>query len=180
MTTRTYPGMIDHSIEYFTAGEDVFKMKNGNIVRFENDSHPELEDILRNDAPLEQVLSEMCGGNHTTMLMKLADCRFGGLNFEPDFIDGTFTHDHRDCPLRGSCIGEGIVCKSITINGQPITEPEIAILRECATNNKNIAIASNLDMPLGTLNVYKTRIYDKFGFVTKQQSTAALFEKGLL
>lgn len=178
--TRTYPGMIDRSIEYFTKGDNVFKIKDGHVKLFNEDSHPELEYILWSEPDLEPTLSKMCAGNYDQMLLKLADCRFGGLNFEPDFINGTATHDHRDCPFRGSCIGENIVCKPIEINGQPVTANEISILRECATNQKNLAIADHLNIPLGTLNVSKTRIYEKFGFVTKQQSTATLFEKGLL
>ena len=178
--TRTYPGMIDRSIEYFTKDGEAFKIKDGHVILFHQDSHPELEQILWSEPDLEPTLSKMCAGNYDQMLLKLADCRFGGLNFEPDFTNGIATHDHLECHLRGSCIGENIVCKPIEINGQPVSENEISILRECATNHKNLAIADHLNIPLGTLNVSKTRIYEKFGFVTKQQSTATLFEKGLL
>lgn len=178
--TRTYPGMIDHSIEYFTQNGEVYKSQSGKTEKFTNAKHPELESLLENEPNLKPVLSEMCNGNHYLMLRKLAECRFGGLNFEADFADGKFTQDYCDCPLRGKCMGENIVCKPIEINGEPVTETEIKVLRHCASNEKNLSIASLLNIPFGTLNVLKTHIYTKCGFVTKQQSAIALFEKGLL
>lgn len=180
MTTRTYPGMLDRSIEYFAADGEVYKMRNGLISLFEEDNHPELEILIATDSVLETTLTEMCGKDHNSKLRKLAECRFGGLNFEPDFNDDTSTPDHRDCGLRGKCVGENVVCKPIKINGEAVDLKEIEILRECATNHKNLAIASILNIPFGTLNVLKTRIYEKCGFVTKQQSAITLFEKGLL
>ena len=172
--------MIDHSIEYFSQEGEIYKMQSGSVQKFEETTHPELENLLLNESNLATTLSEMCEYDYPSMLKKLADCRYGGLNFEADFTDGNSTHDHKDCPLRGNCIGENIVCKPIEINGEPLFEDELSILRECSTNKKNFTIASDLDIPFGTLNVSKTKIYDKYGFVTKQQSTIALFEKGLL
>src|SRR5690606_17754814 len=135
---RTYPGMLDNSTEYFTKDGSVFKLKNGRIRKFEEvDAHPELEAILAEDEQLKNTLSEMCGANHRKMLNKLASCRFGALDFEADFSNGTAKHDYRDCPLRGKCIGENIVCKPLEINGEEISPKELDILRNCVSNTKN-------------------------------------------
>lgn len=181
MTPRTYPGMLDNSTEYFTKDSSVFKLKNGRIRKFEEvDAHPELETILAEDEQLKNTLSKMCGGKRQKMLKKLAECRFGALDFEADFNNGKAKHDYRDCPLRGKCIGENIVCKPLEINGEEISPQELNILRNCVSNTKNWVIALTLNIPLGTFNVMKTAIYKRIGVQTKQQSAITLFEKGLL
>ena len=179
--TRTYPGMLDHSIEYFAQGSEVFKIKDGKVTPFSQvPEHPELEAILKDEPETAKVLKEMCGSTRKTQLKKLAACRFGGLNFDADFSAEGNIHDFFDCPNRGKCIGENIVCKPLEINDEIVTPQEINLLRECVTSTKNWVIALNMNLPLGTFNVMKTSIYKKLGIETKQQSAVTLFEKGLL
>lgn len=182
MNLKIYPGMLDARIEYFQKDDRVFKIEGGKIKSFEDSaSHSELERILQTETTTDVVLTMMCGNNETEKLRTLAKCRFGGLNFEADFDEnGNHCHDFIDCPLRATCPGNGIVCKSPEINGQTLTELELSILRRCVSDRKNSAIAHDLNMPEGTFNVQKNKVYKKTGIPTKQHLAITLFAKGLL
>lgn len=180
--TTIYPGMLDARTEYFKHDNSVYKLKNGKVKNFDAvENHPELQLLLYSEIGLKETLSEICNGNETQMLKTLAKCRFGGLNFEPDFDEhGNHNPDYTECSLRSTCIGNGIVCKAPEINGNPINEIELMILRSCVTNRKNMAIASDLNLPEGTFNVLKNNTYKRVGVLTKQQLALKLVEQGLL
>ncbi len=181
MTPKIYPGMLDTRIEYFSQAGNVWKMCGGKVKAFSDTNHPELEKIIKDDPVLADVLSEMCWGDHFLMLQTLAECRFGGLNFIADFEDnGKYNHDFIDCPLRGRCRGENIVCQPLTINGVETTIRELEILRRCASDDKNTAIADSLNMPEGTFNVVKNETYKKLRIPTKQHLAITLTNEGLL
>ncbi|PIE50733.1 MAG: hypothetical protein CSA38_01845 [Flavobacteriales bacterium] len=181
MTTENIlPGMLDNSIEYFNHEEDVFVLKNGKVTPFEQMEHPDLQIIIDTDDKLKKVLSSMCNGNKFKMLKKLAKCRFGALNFEPDFKGNEINHEFIECQNRDKCIGCNIVCKPPIINGEQSSYEELQIMRELCSNDKNSAIASNLGYKQGTFNVLKTKIYNKFNLITKQQLTKTLMRGGVL
>lgn len=182
MTTNIYPGMLDTRIEYFAKDDNVFKIKDGIIHNFDEvSSHPLLENLISEDSLLRKTLHTMCSGDAKKMQKQLAHCRFGGLNFEADFDEnGNPTHDFIDCPLRGNCIGENIVCKAAEINGVALNELQLEILRQCVTDKKNTAIAAELNLPEGTFNVEKNKTYKSIGVPTKQHLALTLVNKGLL
>ena len=177
-----YPGMLDNSKEYFEAEGNVFLIAKGTVQIFDDvQYHEELELIIETETKLKQTLKKMVGENKKNQQKQLAKCRFGGLNFSPDFSnDSKSTSDHIDCPKRGNCIGENIVCQPIFINGVEVTELEINLLKELATEKKNEAIASDLNLPLGTFNVSKTQLYRKLDIYNKPQSVFVLIREGLL
>ncbi|KFC19339.1 LuxR C-terminal-related transcriptional regulator [Chryseobacterium sp. FH1] len=179
--TRIYPGMLDKSLEYFQVHDVVYFLQNGVVKKFtEREHHSELQEVIDNDRKLKTVLTQLCGPEPTQQQMLLAKCRFGGLDFEPDFKEGKSSHDYRECSKRGNCIGENIVCRPPLINGKEVSQQELKILRYCSGNTKNEAIASEMNIPYGTLTVMKTKIYKKYNFQTKQQSATTLMAKGLL
>ena len=177
-----YPGMLDSSKEYFTKNGNLFLITNGKVQQFnEVEAHEELELLIETEPRLKQTLINMVGKNLQDQQEQLAKCRFGGLNFSPDFSnDSKSKSDHIDCPKRGNCIGENIVCQPIFINGVEVTELEINLLKELATEKKNEAIASDLNLPLGTFNVSKTQLYRKLDIYNKPQSVFVLIREGLL
>ncbi|MEI7487654.1 MAG: hypothetical protein WCJ72_09640, partial [Chryseobacterium sp.] len=73
-----------------------------------------------------------------------------------------------------------IICKSVKLKGKDVSNEEILLLQELTTNEKNSTVADNLGFPVGTLNVLKTKTYQKFGFITKQQLTKTMYLEGLL
>ena len=177
-----YPGMLDNSKEYFEAEGNVFLISNGMVQRFDDvQYHEELELIIETEPKLKQTLLKLVGNREKDQQKKLAKCRFGGLNLTADFSDDSkSTNDYRNCQKRGNCIGENIVCHPIKINGIEVSELEINLLKELATDKKNEAIASDLNLPLGTFNVTKTSLYRKLDIYNKPQSVFILMKEGLL
>ena len=177
-----YPGMLDSSKEYFTKDGNLFLITNGKVQQFnEVEAHEELELLIETEPRLKQTLTNMVGKNLQDQQEQLAKCRFGGLNFSADFSDDSkSTNDYRNCQKRGNCIGENIICHPIKINGIEVSELEINLLKELATDKKNEAIASDLNLPLGTFNVTKTSLYRKLDIYNKPQSVFILMKEGLL
>ncbi len=179
--TRTYPGMLDHSKEYFNNGADVMMIHNGVVKKFEDvPEHPELAQIIATDDDLRSLLTDWFDDNEQMKQKTLARCRFGGLNFMADIHGETIVSDHAHCPHRGKCRGEFIVCQKPVINGETVTNQEIEILKEICGNDKNTTIASNMGFAVGTFKVLKTSLYKRCRFITKQQAAKALFLEGLL
>ena len=173
--------MIDQSKEYFNYGSNVLVIQNGEVKKFEEIAeHPELSKILDDEEDLNNLLTKWFGNDNQVKLRVLARCRFGALNFTPDFSSKGVSNDYCNCEYRGACEGENIICKPISFKGRKISDQEIDLLKELTTNEKNSTIAEKLDLPVGTFNVLKTNIYQKFGFITKQQLTQDLYLEGLL
>lgn len=180
--TKVYPGMLDDRKEYFTIGDNVYLIQNGRVMSFfEVSEHPELAEIIQSEPETQRHLFTMCGDDPLSQQHKLARCRFGGLNFSADFPgDGQATADFIDCPLRGKCAGENIICRPACIAGKEITPLELTVLRQCSGNSKNWVIAGLLKMPVGSFNVLKTKVYQRLKIQTKQQSALMLVQEGLL
>lgn len=179
--TRIYPGMLDDSIEYFKTKSDVMVINNGSIKKFDDVAeHPYLAKIIADDKDLQNILQEWHGNDENEKQKTLAKCRFGALNFFADINEDEVMHDYISCPLRGNCAGEHIVCKPLVINGEVVSNEEVAILREVSGDDTNANIAKKLGIPLGTLNVKKTNLYQKLGLYTKQHAALTLLFEGLL
>ncbi len=179
--TRLYPGMLDSSKEYFSSGPNVMLIHNGLIQKFDDvKEHPELVMIIESEEDLKNILKEWHGDNEAEKQKTLAKCRFGALNFFADFNDDEIMPEHVNCPLRGNCAGENIICKPAQINGEFANKEEIEILKAVSGDDTNKAIAKKLGYPLGTLNVKKTNLYQKFGLATKQHAVITLLFEGLL
>ena len=179
--TRIYPGMLDSSKEYFNSGTNVMMIHNGSTKNFDDvPEHPELAKMILDDKDLQAVLQQWHGNDAKQQQKTLARCRFGALNFFADINDDELTHDYIDCPERGKCAGENIICQPPVVNGEQISDCELAILKEVSGDDTNIAIAKKLGLPLGTLNVKKTNLYQKLGLYTKQHAVVTLMFEGLL
>ncbi len=179
--TRIYPGMLCKSKEYFNSGPNVMMIHDGIIQNFDDvPDHPELAEIIADEKDLHSILKEWYGDDERMKQKTLAKCRFGALNFFADFNGDEATPDYVECPLRGSCKGENIICKPATINGEPASPEEIKILQAVSTDDTNKAIAEKLGYPLGTFNVKKTNLYQKFGLTTKQHAVITLLFEGLM
>lgn len=179
--TRIYPGMLDSSKEYFNSGPNVMMIHNGTVKNFDDvPDHPELAQIISEESDLQNILTEWFEDNELMKQKTLAKCRFGALNFFADINEDEIIHDHISCPFRGKCRGENIVCKPAEINGEEVSLEEISILKEVCSDSTNINIATKLGIPLGTLNVKKTNLYQKLGLPTKQHAVLTLLFEGLL
>lgn len=187
MKTRTFPGMLDTSKEYFTNESDVMLITGGRVYNFDEvTEHPELGEVINNDVDLQKRLQSWHPDNEKMQQKTLARCRFGALNFYADFSDGGSSSDFTICPKRGGCVGENIVCQPLVRSNTMFTNVEIDVMIRLAGEEKNTTIADQMGFATGTFFVLKTSIYSKVKtiinkpFLTKQQLAKFLFLEGLL
>jgi len=186
-STRLYPGMCDDSLEIFFHSEEK-KLKaivNGQVKNFSEINAVKkqfLFDIISNDGQLSAVLEIMFPKNTKAQIEKLAACRFGGLNFQPDYnaATKTFNHDIINCDIRTSCIGCGIVCKNLQYNGEELSQTDVLAIQLMASDHKTELLAEELHMPLGTFHVYRTRFFNRLGVKSKPELARVGVELGLI
>jgi len=183
-TTRIYPGLKCSSVEFFNDNKKVKAFSQGKIQDFYDLPFSilmVLRDALKNEHDADTVLKEWFPGSEMKRLEKFVSCRFGGLDFTPDIQNLTLGKgEYWDCPLRGVCKGEGIVCKPLTYNTETLTTHDIKAIRLLATSITNEALAGELNLPMGTFNLFKKQLYKKLNIQTKQEAVVIAVELNLL
>ena len=185
--TRLYPGMCDDSLEIFFHPEEQ-KLKaidNGSVKDFSAVSTAKkqfLNHMIETDSKLAEVLELMFPNNHAAQIEKIAKCRFGGLNFQADYCtsSNTINHDIINCDIRDSCIGCGIVCKNLSYHGEEITATDVLAIQLMASDHKTEVLAEELNMPLGTFHVYRTKFFNRLGVKSKPELARVGVELGLI
>lgn len=185
--TRLYPGMCDDSLEIFFHPEEQ-KLKaivNGAVKDFSTLSASKkqfLNRIIETDAQLADVLGTMFPNNNTAQVEKLAKCRFGGLNFQADYCGNTQmqNHDIIDCSIRSTCPGSGIVCKNLNWHGEELTQTDVLAIQLMASDHKTELLAEELEMPLGSFHVYRTKFFNRLGVKSKPELARVGVELGLI
>lgn len=186
-STRLYPGMCDDSLEIFFHPEErtLKAIVSGTVKNFA-DIRPEkkqfLNNILESEPDLQRILETMFPGNKTDQIEKLAECRFGGLNFHPDYCGKTNTHNYDiiDCKIRSSCAGNGVVCKNLKYNGEELSSTDVLAIKLMASDYKTEVLAQELNMPLGSFHVYRTNFFQKVGVKSKPELARVGVELGLI
>ena len=177
---RLYPGMRDGSLEIFFLEEEnkILALKNGQIKHFEDLEPGETQfifNIIDSDEKLKLILQEWWPNDTAAQIRQVAKCRFGGLNHIPDVTsNGSVNHDHIKCSFRGNCKGENIVCKSIVYNGHELSTKEIEAIKLMSTDMKNTVVCQELEMPEGTFQVFRTKLYEKLGNINCKQELASI------
>lgn len=171
-----YPGMITNEVEFFTTGEELKVIHNGKIYSFnELDASilKILKDVMVNDQDAHAVLIKWFPNQELKQIEKFTQCRFGGLDFNADINSAGKLQkgEYWECPLRGNCAGEGIVCRNIHYNNQVINNEEIQLIKLLVTDKTNDEIAEEMDLKLGTLHFKKRVLYEKLEITTKQELT---------
>ncbi|MEC5157088.1 helix-turn-helix transcriptional regulator [Chryseobacterium sp. MP_3.2] len=185
--TRLYPGMCDDSLEIFFHPEEQ-KLKaidNGSVKDFSVVSAAKkqfLNHMIETDSKLAEVLESMIPNDHLAQIEKIAKCRFGGLNFQPDYCGTTKTinHDIINCAIRKTCIGCGIVCKNLSYQGEEISNIDVLAIQLMASDHKTEVLAEELNMPLGTFHVYRTKFFNRLGVKSKPELARVGVELGLI
>lgn len=183
-STRLYPGMCDDSLEIFfnEKENELMVIKGGVVMNYDSlpDSETEfLNEIIRNEKDVKMILESW---NLSIKEQKkiLAKCRFGGLNFSPDFKNGEFQPDWIECPVADKCKGFGKVCKPINYNQKKISKFDISAIQLLISSKKNTVIAEELGIPLGSFETYRTKLYKKLNVNTKQELARVAIELGLV
>lgn len=183
-STRLYPGMCDDSLEiFFNENEnELMVIKDGSIMNFDllSDSETQfLDEIIKNEKEVNEILNSW-DLNVYEKKRKLAKCRFGGLNFSPDFKNGEMLPDWIDCPIADECKGFGKICKPIIYNQTHISKFDISAIQLLISSKKNTVIAEELGIPLGSFETYRTKLYKTLNVNTKQELARVAIELGLV
>jgi len=181
---RIYPGLNCNSIEFFNTDGQVKAFTKGKMIDFEDlpfSYHQILKESLKTMPEAQAILNEWYPDSELHQIQKFVSCRFGGLDYTPDVKNYQLQDgEYWDCPLRGSCKGEGKVCKPIQYNNQPLETLEIKLLQLLITNDTNDVIADRLNIPMGTLHKLKRILYAKLNIQTKQGAAQVVHELNLV
>lgn len=169
------PGIVNDDVEFFLDDDMLKVIAAGKVVDFTELSFSNIQ-ILREeieaDKELKMHLLDMHPNSEYKRLEQFVRCRFGGLDYEGDITrNGVQKGEWWDCPLRGHCASEGILCKPVSFNGNQLNDKDISLVQLLATNYTNEHIAETMHLPLGSFHLAKKRLYQKLGVQTKQEST---------
>jgi len=170
--------MVSSDYELFHYRDELKFMSDGHIQPFNKlplDILAAIQDLISNETQDVQGFlingfeNNPCSGN---AVETFAYCRFGGLDFTADFkvsaahYEGTIKiqdGEYWDCPVRGSCAAEGVLCKMPVVNGERLLPVDVQIMKLLHTSDTNEMIADRLDLPMGTYHLYKKNLYRKLG-----------------
>ena len=170
---KIYPGLLCDNLEFFKDG-DTKKFISGGTVKHISDLPFYYLQLIREkiaqNKDVERELMRMHPDSEMKRVEQFIECNFSGLDYEPDIANNELQQgEYWDCPKRGICPAEGIVCKPLTYNGCAIAHLEVRMMRLLATDMTNEVMAEKLLLPYGTFNKVKARLYDKLGVYTKQE-----------
>lgn len=175
-SNRPYPGMTDSGLEFFVVDanhQDVKVIHAQSVYAFEDLSFPivqMLKEEVQKDPEVQRHLQAMQPDSEIAQLKQFVACRFGGLDRVADIADGKLAQgDYWNCPLRGSCKSEGILCKSLKWNDVELTPEDIKLIQLTTTTMTNEVIAEQMNLPLGSLHKLKQFLYQKLEVQTKQE-----------
>lgn len=172
-TTNIYPGMVSNDYEFFNHANELKVLTSGVTSTF--DKLPAvildaISEVLAQDFKAAAVIKSGALPVKGSALEVFTRCRLGGLDFTPDVqVSDCATQitiqngEYWDCPMRGKCAGEGIVCRMPEYNGERLSIIEVQIMKELHTVDTNEAIAERLGIPMGTYHFHKKHLYRKLG-----------------
>lgn len=172
---KIIPGMLNDDIEFFNTESGVKYITNGKVENFINLPFQVLE-ILRqkisDNAELKNVLENWHPNSEFHQLQQFASCRFGGIDYDPDFKNGILQEgEYFKCPKASTCTGYGIVCQKPKIHKNELSTLEIQLIQLSTSDMTNEVIAEELKIPLGSFHKEKKLLYQKLGVQTKQALT---------
>ncbi|WP_026730174.1 helix-turn-helix transcriptional regulator [Flavobacterium denitrificans] len=172
-TNRVFPGMICQATEFLVMNDEVKVLNNGKLLPFSDVSHDTLallEDAINADPEVKNLLLKIHPESQFKRIEEFVKCRFGGLDFEGDIVDGNLQEgEYWECPERGQCANEGILCKLPKYNNKRLKAPEIPLIKLLCTDATNEAIADKLSLPMGSFHKAKKHLYQKLNVQTKQE-----------
>jgi hypothetical protein len=172
-TNKMYPGMVCSATEFFLSENEMKIIQNAKILPFSEISFSTqqiLQEAINEDLNVKLALLEMHPNSNMKRLEQFAKCRFGGLDFQGDIKDGELQDgEYWECPNRGNCPHEGILCKLPTYNNQRLTKQDVQLLQLTATNKTNEVIGEEMQLPMGSFHKAKKYLYVKLGIQTKQE-----------
>ena len=169
------PGMVCNSVEFFVVENMVKAIKGGKVIDFSEIPIGIIEllreEIYKDEAVIH-ALHEMQPDSEWKRLQQYVSCKFGGLDHQGDITEGLFQDgEYWDCPMRGKCAHEGVVCKLPIVNGHRLTPQQITLMQLSATEKTNEVIIDELNIAPGTFHKLKSILHSILGIQTKQGIT---------
>ena len=185
MNRKIYPGMTaDRSLEIFAYQGELKAMKDGKVNSFTDLSFSDialLKEEIDANIDVKLALHDMHPDSEVKRIAQFAFCRFSGLDFQADIIDGKLQDgEYVDCPKRGTCPHEGVLCKLPMINNERLTKADVLLMQLSSTEMTNDVIAETMNMPFGTFHLSKKTLYRKIGAQTKQRCAVVANFLGLI
>ena len=181
---RIYPGLICNGIEFFLQEGNLKVLSKGRTKDFIDAPyayHQILEEAIDKEPEVNKLLQKWYPNSKLKRLVQFGSCRFGGLDFQPDVVDFKLQPgEYRECPLRGSCKGEGIICKAPVCKGEAISFEEVKLIKLLVTTDTNENIATKLKLAMGTLHLVKKNLYQKLKIQTKQELAIIAMDLNLI
>jgi hypothetical protein len=167
------PGLTDESVEFFTHERTLRVIKGGKVVSFTDLPFSTIsilkEEIKKNNC-IQTALHDMHPTSEIKRVEQFAICRFGGLDMQGDIVNGQLQDgEYWECPMRGKCEHEGVLCKLPVVNGFRLSKQDVQLIKFIITDKTNDVIAELLSIPLGTFHLAKKYLYKKLGVQTKQE-----------
>ncbi len=181
---RVFPGLLDSNIEFFNKGNDLKVFSNGSVMDFKDVPpiiYNYLNERLHDDLPALAILESWYPNSTVDQIFKFTKCRFGGLDYTPDIAQNKLQPgEYWECPKRGNCIGEGIVCKNANYNNQELTHDDVTLMKMLTTNKTNEVIAQDINVSFGQLHKHKKILYNKIDAQTRQCVSSVLAHLNLI
>lgn len=173
--SKIIPGLINHGIEFFVVEDTVKAINAGKVIDFTEFPLSVIELLKKEMMKSKDVilaLHDFHPFNEMDRIEQFAKCRFGGLDLTADIIDNVVQDgEYVDCPNRGTCPHEGILCKLPIYNGERLTAQQVKLMQLSSSEKTNEVIAEDMGMAMGTFHKAKKNIHQFLGVQTKQGMT---------
>jgi DNA-binding CsgD family transcriptional regulator len=183
-TNRQFPGMGDSGIEFFISEKETKFIQHGQVLPFAElpiATVNLLQEAIRQDPQVNAELRDMHPSSPVNRIEQFARCRFGGLDFVGDIVDEKLQEgEYHDCPKRGNCKSNGILCKLPSYNGQTLSTLDVQLMQQLSTSKTIEAIIYEMDIRPGTFHKIHNILYSKLGVQTRQEVTKIAYLLNLI
>lgn len=171
---KVYPGLLCNSLEFFVHNDQVKAFTGGQTFNFANLPYTFIQivkDAIKKEPEVDKALKEWHPNNEIKQAEQFAKCRFGGLDFNPDIKNLQLQQgEYWECPFRGQCKNEGVICKQLTYNGHVLNATHIKLIKLLKTSMKNEVLAEELSLPFGSFHKLKKELYQILNVQTKPEA----------
>lgn len=177
-SNKFYPGMVNRAVEIFKEDNDLKFIAEGRVTSFQNAPFAIIsiiQEAIDETASAKQLLEKWHPNSPTKQSKQFAWCRFGGLDYSADILDGVLQDgEYHDCPRRGNCAGEGLLCKLPIYKGTRLTGQMVKLMKLLCTTDTNAVIAEKMKLPDGSYHLLKKNLYVALGGVQTKQEVALI------
>lgn len=181
-TTQTsnkfYPGMVNSAVEIFKKYDDLKFIAEGRVMSYQNAPFAIIsiiDEAINEVENAKQILEEWHPNSPMKQNKQFAWCRFGGLDYSADIIDGVLQDgEYHECPKRGKCVGEGLLCKLPIYKGTRLTVQMVQLMKLLCTTDTNTVIAEKMNLPDGSYHLLKKKLYAALGGIQTKQEVALI------